>query len=98
MVKLARAFSHFQPFSALVLGDFLLDTYTTGRVKRISPEAPVPIMEVLKQESRPGGAGNVVLNLTTLGASVFAVGRIGNDAQGSELRKCLEAADTKALL
>lgn len=98
MVKLARTFSHLRPFRALVLGDFLLDTYTTGRVKRISPEAPVPIMEVLKQESRPGGAGNVVLNLTTLGASVFAVGRIGADFEGQELKRRLGGADTSALL
>ncbi|HSX10757.1 MAG TPA: PfkB family carbohydrate kinase [Chlamydiales bacterium] len=98
MVKLANAFRHFKPFKVLVLGDFMLDTYTTGRVKRISPEAPVPVMEVLKQESRPGGAGNVVLNLTTLGASVVAVGRIGNDAEGSELKKCLSCADTSVLL
>ena len=76
MVKLAGTFSSFRPFQALVLGDFMLDTYTTGRVKRISPEAPVPVMEVLRQESRPGGAGNVVLNLAALGARVFAVGRV----------------------
>jgi D-beta-D-heptose 7-phosphate kinase/D-beta-D-heptose 1-phosphate adenosyltransferase len=97
MVKFANAFRHFQPFRVLVLGDFLLDTYTTGRVKRISPEAPVPVMEVLKQESRPGGAGNVVLNLTTLGAAVLAVGRIGADGEGNALKQLLQAADTSAL-
>ncbi len=97
MVKLARTFSHFQPFRALVLGDFLLDTYTTGTVKRISPEAPVPIMEVTKQESRPGGAGNVVLNLASLGATVWAVGRIGPDAAGTELKKQLQCAQTSTL-
>jgi D-beta-D-heptose 7-phosphate kinase/D-beta-D-heptose 1-phosphate adenosyltransferase len=98
MVKLARTFRYFQPFRALVLGDFMLDTYTTGRVKRISPEAPVPVMEVTSQESRPGGAGNVVLNLTTLGATVFAVGRIGDDSEGATLKKQLHCADTTALL
>ncbi|MBX7066946.1 MAG: HldE protein [Parachlamydiales bacterium] len=98
MVKLGRTFIHFKPFKVLVLGDFMLDTYTTGRVKRISPEAPVPVMEVLKQESRPGGAGNVVLNLTTLGATVFAVGRIGGDTEGLELKKRLSSADTSCLL
>jgi D-beta-D-heptose 7-phosphate kinase/D-beta-D-heptose 1-phosphate adenosyltransferase len=97
MVKLATTFSHLRPFRALVLGDFMLDTYTTGRVKRISPEAPVPVMEVLKQESRPGGAGNVVLNLTTLGATVFAVGRIGDDSEGRTLKQHLGSADTSAL-
>jgi D-beta-D-heptose 7-phosphate kinase/D-beta-D-heptose 1-phosphate adenosyltransferase len=98
MVKLARAFSHFRPFKALALGDFMLDTYTTGRVKRISPEAPVPVMEVLKQESRPGGAGNVVLNLTTLGSTVIAVGRIGDDQAGHELKRHLCQADTSCLI
>jgi len=99
MVKLARTFSQFRPFRALVLGDFLLDTYTTGRVRRISPEAPVPVMEVIKQESRPGGAGNVVLNLMALGGNVIAVGRIGSDSEGMELVRCLNGAgaDTQGL-
>lgn len=100
MVKLSRSFSSIQPFTALVIGDFMLDTYTTGRVKRISPEAPVPVMEVHKQESRPGGAGNAVLNLATLGAKVKAVGRIGEDAEGCELKKRLSVngADISGLL
>jgi len=57
MVGLSHIFSHLKPFQALLLGDFLLDTYTTGKVRRISPEAPVPIMEVSAIESRPGGRG-----------------------------------------
>ncbi|MBF8262693.1 MAG: hldE [Parachlamydiales bacterium] len=89
MVKLAGTLSHFQPIQAIVIGDFMLDKYTTGRVKRISPEAPVPVMEVEKQESRPGGAGNVVLNLTALGAKVFALGRIGFDFEGEQLKSSL---------
>lgn len=98
MVKLAKSFSSFKPFKALVLGDFLLDTYTMGKVKRISPEAPVPVMEVKSQNARPGGAGNVVLNLTTLGAEVFAVGRIGDDDHGKELKKRLHPANTNSIL
>lgn len=99
MVKLAHTFRSFRPFRALVLGDFMLDTYTTGRVKRVSPEAPVLVMEVLKQESRPGGAGNVVLNLATLGGHVYAVGRIGADAEGQLLlnKMASEGVDTQAL-
>jgi D-beta-D-heptose 7-phosphate kinase/D-beta-D-heptose 1-phosphate adenosyltransferase len=89
MVKLAGTLSHFQPISALVVGDYMLDTYTTGRVKRISPEAPVPVMEVIKQESRPGGAGNVVLSLLALGAHVMAAGRIGDDRDGREIETSL---------
>src|SRR5580704_18117756 len=89
--KLASAFRHFHPFTALVIGDFFFDTYITGRVKRISPEAPVPVLEVIKQESRPGGAGNVALNLTALGAHVLTVGRIGPDAEGEKLKAILQA-------
>lgn len=98
MIKLGDSFRHFRPFKVLVLGDFLLDTYTTGRVKRISPEAPVPVMEVCKQESRAGGAGNVVLNLIALGATVFAMGRVGKDSAGAELKEHLRNADTSCLL
>lgn len=99
MVKLANSFSRFRPFKALVLGDFMLDAYTTGKVKRISPEAPVPVMEVHKQESRPGGAGNVVLNLAVIGGEVMAVGRIGSDSEGKVLKERLQldGVDTRGL-
>ncbi len=98
MVKLTNSFCSIKPFSALVIGDFMLDTYTTGKVRRISPEAPVPIMEVAAQESRPGGAGNVVLNLNTLGGRVFAIGRVGNDAAGAQLKERLIHADTSGFI
>ncbi len=100
MVKLAGTLSHFQPVSALVVGDYMLDRYTTGRVKRISPEAPVPVMEVLKQESRPGGAGNVVLSLLALGAHVMSAGRIGDDWEGREITASLlkESANIESLI
>lgn len=92
MGKLAGTLSHFQPISALVVGDFMLDTYTTGRVRRISPEAPVPVMEVIKQEARPGGAGNVVLSLLALGAHVMAAGRIGDDSEGKTITALFDEA------
>ncbi len=79
------------------MGDFLLDTYTMGRVKRISPEAPVPVMEAVAQESRPGGAGNVVLNLLALGGTVFAMGRIGTNFEAEQLKNHLSQSDTSAL-
>ncbi|MEN9654965.1 MAG: Bifunctional protein hldE [Chlamydiota bacterium] len=79
-------------FRALLFGDFLLDSYTTGRVRRISPEAPVPILEVQTQESRPGGAGNVALNLRALGGSVTVFGRFGADEHGAKLTQVLELA------
>ena len=100
VVKLASAFKHFNPFTALVIGDIFVDTYTIGKIKRISPEAPVPVLEVAKQESRPGGAGNVILNLLTLGAHVFVAGRIGEDLEGEGLKHKLssQGADISALL
>ncbi|MBS0607202.1 MAG: D-glycero-beta-D-manno-heptose-7-phosphate kinase [Parachlamydiales bacterium] len=91
MVKLSGMLSRFSPVRVLVIGDFMLDTYTTGKVKRISPEAPVSVLHVQKEESRPGGAGNVVLNLVSLGAKVIAVGRIGYDIAGEQLRDSLES-------
>lgn len=100
MVRLSGSFSRFKRFKALVAGDFMLDAYTTGKVKRISPEAPVPVLQVEKQESRPGGAGNVVLNLISLGAQVAAVGRIGEDLEGEALKRALEkeGVDTRGLI
>src|ERR1700688_1049002 len=90
MVKLIGMFSRFNPVRVLVIGDFMLDTYTTGKVKRISPEAPVSVLHVQKEESRPGGAGNVVLNLIALGAKVTVLGRVGYDFAGEQLRSALE--------
>ncbi len=89
MVKLIGLLSRFQPVKVAVVGDFMLDTYTIGKVRRISPEAPVSVLHVEKEESRAGGAGNVVLNLISLGAEVIAIGRIGSDPAGSTLRQSL---------
>jgi len=84
----------------VVIGDFMLDRYVWGRVSRISPEAPVPIIDVTKDDQRPGGAGNVVLNLTSLGAKCSAVGLIGDDKNGDELSELLQqsGADTIGLI
>lgn len=90
-MTLSGTFSRFKSFKALVVGDFMLDTYMTGKVKRISPEAPVPVMNVEKEESRPGGAGNVVLGLISLGGVVTAMGRIGDDLDGEILKNSLES-------
>jgi rfaE bifunctional protein kinase chain/domain len=73
----------------VVIGDFMLDRYVWGEVRRISPEAPVVVVEANEDAQRPGGAGNVVLNLTSLGASCDAIGFIGDDANGRELAALL---------
>ena len=61
MVKLTGIFSRLSSQKVMVVGDFMLDTYTTGKINRISPEAPVSVLHVQKEESRPGGAGNVTV-------------------------------------
>ncbi len=66
----------------LVVGDLMLDRYLWGNVSRISPEAPVPIVDIEKSESRPGGAANVALNVSKLGAQVSLCGIIGEDDNG----------------
>lgn len=94
--KLIGVFSRFNPVHVCVIGDFMFDTYTTGKVQRISPEAPVSVLHVQNEESRPGGAGNVALNLISLGAKVTVIGRIGKDAAGEELHASLEKEGVNA--
>lgn len=89
-ISLDRAQSIVQNFRhkrVLVLGDLMMDKYIWGEVSRISPEAPVPVVEVKKDTCCLGGAGNVSHNLETLGASPLLVGVVGDDEQGSWIRK-----------
>lgn len=71
--------------SVLVIGDLMLDRYVYGRVERVSPEAPVPILSVSREIAMPGGAGNVVRNLTALEAATAFVSVVGDDQAGSDL-------------
>ncbi len=82
----------------LVVGDIILDTYLKGKVERISPEAPVPILEVESEEFRLGGAGNVAKNLSSLGVNTFLCGVIGRDEAGSVLKNLLLDNGVKAFL
>jgi len=82
--------NRFSQRKVLVVGDLILDTYTIGKCHRISPEAPVPVVRVDDEDHRPGGAGNVMLNLLSLGCNVVAMGRVGNDAAGKKLLQGLE--------
>jgi len=76
----------------LVIGDVMLDRYWYGNAHRISPEAPVPVLHVTESQDRPGGAGNVALNLSALGCQVTLLGIIGDDEAGYTLEKQLQAA------
>ena len=80
----------FSKSSILVIGDVMLDRYQWGEVKRISPEAPVPVVNVLKKNEVPGGAGNVALNLSGLGCPVCLIGLCGKDAAGERLKELLD--------
>ncbi|MDR2688241.1 MAG: D-glycero-beta-D-manno-heptose-7-phosphate kinase [Azoarcus sp.] len=81
----------------VVAGDVMLDRYWHGPATRISPEAPVPVVQVENDEFRAGGAGNVALNAAALGARVSLVGLIGADEAGQRLRGRLEAVDCHLL-
>lgn len=75
----------FAGIRVLVIGDLMIDEYLWGKVERISPEAPVPVVAVASESETLGGAGNVINNLVALGAKVSAVGTVGNDAAGKRL-------------
>jgi D-beta-D-heptose 7-phosphate kinase/D-beta-D-heptose 1-phosphate adenosyltransferase len=80
----------------LVIGDLMLDHYLWGNIERISPEAPVPVVEVQSETHRPGGAANVIHNLNGVGAKVSAIGIVGNDTNGKLLTSLLEGANVDA--
>ena len=86
--------------TVLVIGDLMLDEYLWGKVERISPEAPVQVVEVRREELRLGGAGNVINNLVALGAKVKVCSVLGDDADGHLLRELLagRAVDTDGIL
>lgn len=85
--KMQRIIRNFKGRRILVLGDLMLDRYIWGNVSRISPEAPVPVVEVQKSTSSLGGAGNVSQNLKSLGASPLPVGIVGDDEEGAWIKK-----------
>lgn len=87
----------FSRLRLLVAGDVMLDRYWTGSTTRISPEAPVPVVNVRKSEERPGGAANVALGLRALGAQVDVMGRVGRDEGARTLAGVLEAAGVHCL-
>ena len=91
--KLIRYIDRFSSANVLVIGDIILDEYIWGDVSRISPEAPVPVVEVKneKEDKRLGGAANVVNNIISLGGKSILCGVIGDDNTGNELIKILKS-------
>lgn len=85
-----RLFEAFKKIKVLIIGDVMVDSYLWGSVDRISPEAPVPIVNVKNRERRLGGAANVALNLKALGAEAILCAVIGKDTDGEEFKTLLD--------
>ena len=82
--------NQFQQKRILVIGDVMIDSYLRGNVNRVSPEAPVPIVSLQKEEDRLGGAANVAINLVAMGASAIICSVIGKDKSGDKMLELLE--------
>lgn len=87
LAALRSRISRFSGRRVAVLGDVMLDRYLWGHVERISPEAPVPVVEIERETTSLGGAGNVAVNLSSLGAQPVLIAAVGEDAIGAELRE-----------
>lgn len=82
--EVQKIFQEFSDKKILIVGDVMIDSYLWGKVERISPEAPVPIVSTIKKEMRLGGAANVALNIQALGATPLLCGIIGNNDHGTD--------------
>ena len=89
MASLNQLFTDFANLKVLIVGDVMVDAYVWGRVSRISPEAPVPVVQVRRRENRLGGAANVALNVQALGATPLLCSVVGDDAYGQTFRSLL---------
>ncbi len=97
---LAELVSRLRPAKVAVIGDVMLDRWVSGRVARVSPEAPIPVLEIHQERSMAGGAANVAAKTAGLGATVILVGVVGEDAEGRELARMARGAgiDTRGLV
>ena len=90
----------FDKTRVLVIGDFMLDKFIQGTVSRLSPEAPVPVVDVVSEMFRPGGAANAISNIRALSGNAVAVGVIGDDGNGRKLIDLLkqDGVDTECII
>ncbi len=91
-MDLDKLFNEFNSKKVLVIGDAMIDAYMFGEINRMSPEAPVPVVEIKYHENRLGGAANVALNLKSLGAKPILCSVIGQDSNGKLLKKLMDNA------
>ena len=91
IIKIANA-------KVFCLGDLMLDKYVIGSSKRISPEGPIPILDIKKEVTMLGGVGNVARNLGTIGVKTYLIGLIGNDEIGNTIEKKIKQKSIVAKL
>ena len=91
VVKFRKIIEGFSDVKILVVGDLMLDEFVWGKVSRISPEAPIPVVKASSETCVPGGAANVAVNLSSMGAKVFLSGVIGKDNEGRVLKRELKS-------
>ncbi len=98
--KIKQAIPRMQKVHILVMGDLMLDEFIWGKVHRISPEAPVPVVHITKESAYPGGAANVARNLADFGIGSIMCGLIGRDSQAKKLAHLLNQAriSTKGII
>jgi rfaE bifunctional protein kinase chain/domain len=98
--SLEEIFDKFSGLKALIVGDVMIDSYIWGKVERISPEAPVPVISITNKEIRLGGAGNVAKNIAALGATPLLCSVVGNDLDGKALLDLMQTRgmDTRGML
>ena len=89
---MTAVFEKFDSLNILIIGDVMMDSYVWGKIDRVSPEAPVPVVQVTKKENRLGGAANVALNVQSLGARPIICAIIGNDQEGIDLIGLMDSA------
>jgi len=98
--SLIKQIEDFKDYTVLIIGDVMIDSYMWGKVERISPETPVPIVSISNKENRLGGAANVALNITSLGAKAIICGLVGDDIFGKWfIERCtLKNIDSKGIV
>ncbi|TAH27125.1 MAG: D-glycero-beta-D-manno-heptose-7-phosphate kinase [Cytophagales bacterium] len=93
MFSITTLFENFNTQKVLIIGDVMIDSYLWGKVDRISPEAPVPILNVQKREKRLGGAANVALNIKALGAQPILCSVLGDDSDADDVLRLMAESD-----
>ena len=92
-MDLNALFPGFNSKRVLIVGDAMIDAYMWGKIEKMSPEAPVPIVKIDKQEIRLGGSANCALNIKSLGAIPILCRVVGNDINGNRLKNLMKDSD-----